>query len=145
MKLTTAQDGIAGLERLYSKTLRICDDLEEVADTLPNPDRRFCRRLAIELDTTVAVVNRREEQDLFPLLTKHIGATIVARLCQEHAQDSSAAAEIARALVSISRGRPKPSYDATGYMLRAYFLSVRRHVAFEQTLLASLKATPEPR
>lgn len=144
MKRETASNGMVSLNRLYDRTLRICDDLEEIADTLPNPDRRLCRRLAIELDETVSVVIRREERDLFPLLTGSARAAVVARLREEHAQDRSAAADIARALTSISRGRAKGSYDAIGYMLRAYFLGVRRHVAFEQTLLAAAKAAAAP-
>ncbi|MEO5323029.1 hemerythrin domain-containing protein [Mesorhizobium sp. CC13] len=144
MNHSTASDDLAALERLYGKMLRICDDLETVADTLPKPDRRFCRRLASELDTTVAVVNRREESDLFPLLAEQAGTMITARLREEHEQDRSAAAGIVRALVSISRGRAIGSHEATGYMLRAYFLGVRRHIAFEQALLASLKSVSEP-
>lgn len=138
-----ASDGIAALERLYGKMLRICDDLETVADTLPNPDRRFCRRLATELDTTVKVVNRREESDLFPLLAEQASATIIARLREEHEQDASGAAGIVRSLFSY--GRAKGSHETTGYMLRAYFLAVRRHIAFEQALLASLKSVSESR
>ncbi|MEJ6782692.1 hemerythrin domain-containing protein [Aminobacter sp. Piv2-1] len=145
MNHSMVSDGIAALDRLYARALRVCDDLETVADTLPNPDRRFCRRLAIELDTTVAVVNRREESDLFPLLAEQAGAMVVARLREEHEQDHTATAEIVRALVSISRGRAIGSHEATGYMLRAYFLAVRRHIAFEQAMLASLKSVSEPR
>jgi hypothetical protein len=140
-----ASGGIAALERLYDETLRICDDLEAIADTLPNPDRRFCRRLAIELDETIEVVGQCEERSLFPILAKQAGMITVTRLRQEHAQDRSVAAEIVRALVGISHGGLRRHYDAIGYMLRAYFLAVRRHIAFEQALLASVKATSEPR
>ena len=119
MNRPTASNRLASLELLYGRTLRICDELEEVADTLPNPDRRLCRRLAVDLVESVSVVTRREE----------------------HAQDRSAATAIARALINLARGRAVGSHEAIGYMLRAYFLGVRRHVAFELTLLASVKAT----
>lgn len=140
MKRATTSNGLVSLERLYDKTLRICDELEGIADTLPNPDRRLCRRLAAELGEIVSVVARREEQDLFPLLVGPGGATVVTRLRKEHAQDRSAAADIARTLLSLARGRATGSHEAIGYMLRAYFLGVRRHVAFELMLTASLKA-----
>lgn len=140
MKGLAEPDGIAALERLYARTLRICDDLEKIADSLPNPDRRFCRRLAVELDTTVAVVNRREERDLFPLLFGQVSEIVIARLRNEHAQDRSAAAEIVRALQNMGRCRTKCPCEAIGYMLRAYFLGVRRHVAFERVLLEAARA-----
>lgn len=143
MTYSNASDGIAALERLYGDTLRICDALEAIADTLPNPDRRFCKQLAIELDETVEAVNRYEERALFPVLAKRASATIVARLRQEHAQDRLAASEIVRALVAISHGGRRRSYDAIGYMLRAYFLAVRRHIAFERTLLMAVTAGSE--
>lgn len=141
MNRPTASNRLASLELLYGRTLRICDELEEVADTLPNPDRRLCRRLAVDLVESVSVVTRREEQYLFALLVTPDETAIVTRLREEHAQDRSAATAIARALINLARGRAVGSHEAIGYMLRAYFLGVRRHVAFELTLLASVKAT----
>lgn len=143
MTYPLASDGIAALERLYGDMLRICDALEAIADTLPNPDRRCCRQLAIELDETIEEVNLCEERYLLPAVAKQAGADIVTRLRQEHAEDCLAATEIVRALVAISRGGRKRSYDAIGYMLRAYFLAVRRHIAFEQALLASVRSVAE--
>ncbi|KQU76440.1 hypothetical protein ASC75_02145 [Aminobacter sp. DSM 101952] len=140
--------GFTELHRLYRATLQICDSLEAVADSLPRPDRRLCRQIAAELKPAIEAANRLEEEILFPAALGRLpaagtGATI-DRLRLEHAQDNAAADEIVRILVGLSRGGGKRTWDAIGYMLRAYFLAVRRHVACEQNLLAALRTTSCP-
>ena len=144
----TGTDGFVELDRLYCATLQICDSLEEVADSLPRPDRKRCKQIAAELRPAIEAANRLEEKVLFPaalsrLPAEGIAATI-SRLREEHIQDDAAADEIIRILVTLSRGGGRRSWDAIGYMLRAYFLAVRRHVACEQSLLASLRTTANP-
>lgn len=140
--------GFTALNELYRATLQICDRLEAVADSLPRPDRKLCRQIAAELRPAIEAANRLEEEILFPAALGRLPAegtrATIDRLRREHAQDSVAADEIVRILVSLSRGGGKRSWDAIGYMLRAYFLAVRRHVASEQNLLAALRSIPDP-
>lgn len=140
--------GFAELSELYRKMLQICDDLEAIADSLPRPDRRHCRQLAATLKPAVEAANRLEEAVLFPAVLSRLPGQVIeatiARLREEHAQDGAAANEIVRVLVAMSRGGGRNSWNAIGYMLRAYFLAVRRHVTCEQVLLASLRAIATP-
>lgn len=140
--------GFIELHGLYRATLQLCDSLEAVADSLPRPDRRLCRQIAAELKPAIEAANRLEEQILFPAALGRLPAAgtraTIDRLRREHAQDGAAADEIVRILVTLSRGGGKRSWDAIGYMLRAYFLAVRRHVACEQNLFAALRTAPCP-
>ena len=144
MTIQSPADGLAELDRLYRSTLRICDDLEEVADSLPNPDRRRCRKLAAELRPAIETANALEEAILFPAILGRLPAEAhaIERLAREHLHDRAAADEIANMLLMLSRGGGARSWDALGYMLRAYFVSVRRHVACEQSLVAALRTVP---
>lgn len=141
--------GFVELTRLYRATLEICDSLEEIADSLPRPDRKRCRQIAAALKPAIEAANRMEENVLFPAALSRLPAegiqATISRLREEHAQDSAAADEIVRTLVTLSRGGGRNSWDAIGYMLRAYFLAVRRHVACEQSLLASLRTIADSR
>lgn len=131
----------AELDRLYRAALRLCDRLEAVADSLPYPDRTRCRRLAAMLRPCVESANSKEEQLLFPALIDRLprraGTDMVARLREEHARDRVATDEIVQLLLELSRGHPV-SWNATGYRLRAHFLSVRRHIASEQDLMRAV-------
>ena len=60
---------------------------------------------------------------------------LAIRLRQEHAFDSATALEIQDALTALATGTPALSADATGYLLRAFFESLRRHVHAEQDLI----------
>lgn len=144
MSLQSLAAGFAELDRLYRSTLRTCDDLEAVADSLPNPDRSSCRRLAAALKPAIEAANALEETVLFPAILHRLPAegAAIERLRREHMHDRAAADEIARVLVILSRGGGTRSWDAIGYMLRAYFVSVRRHVACEQSFVAALRSVP---
>ncbi|WP_378940932.1 hemerythrin domain-containing protein [Mesorhizobium sp. ANAO-SY3R2] len=135
--------GFGELSQLYRQTLQICDSLEAVADSLPRPDRKRCRQIAASLKPAIEAANRLEEQVLSPAVLSRLPdegmQATICRLREEHAQDGAAADEIVRILVTLSRGGGRRSWEAIGYMLRAYFLAVRRHVACEQSLLASLR------
>ncbi len=141
MTMQSPAAGFAELDRLYRSTLGICDDLEAVADSLPEPDRRRCRQLAVALKPAIEAANALEEAVLFPAILHRLPkeSAAIERLRREHLHDRAAADEVARVLLMLSKGGGARSWDATGYMLRAYFVSVRRHVACEQSLIASLR------
>lgn len=127
------------LDQCYQRLLATCDALESLADALPGPvSADQCQKLADDAITLVAETHRLEEQVLLPLLatsTRRELYKVAERLRQEHAFDSQAALEIEEALTGLVSGRPILSADATGYLLRSFFESVRRHVHAEQDLL----------
>jgi hypothetical protein len=50
---------------------------------------------------------------------------------------------VSDALRALMRGEARPSADALGYLLRAFFDSMRRHVATESEWLRLLALDPE--
>lgn len=127
----------------YRDLLTLCDALELVADDLPRPPAAgHCRRLAASLAATLAATHREEEQVLLPLLAlagRPALGQLASRLRREHDADSLAASEIGEALMALAEGGSILSADATGYMLRSFFESVRRHVHAEQDMIALLR------
>ena len=120
--------------RGHAELLRLCDELEAIADTLPAElDQLRCLAAASRLAPVLFACHRFEEGSIFPAYESVTGrADIAARLRREHVEDECAAQELAEALREPASGRPVGNCEALGYMLRAFFGSVRRHVAFER-------------
>ena len=133
------------LRDCYSRLLDICNLLEGIADGLPNDvPRRQCRLLASSVVEQLKATHAFEERVLMPRLmaSDNTGLRLAAaRLRQEHEFDDQAAREIEEALHDLLGGRRMMSPDATGYLLRSFFESVRRHVHAEQDLLYLLEDT----
>lgn len=133
-----ANGGTALLERNYRKLLEACDGLEAIADSLPRPDLRVCVATAETLEPLVDATHRIEEAVLFPLLTASGRPELLetmTRLRREHLVDSSTAGEVSEALQQLAVGQSGLSPDATGYLLRSFFDSMRRHIHGELELL----------
>lgn len=130
------------LNRGYLILLDVCDQLEAIADSLPNSvSAADCARLAAEIVDLLARTHREEEAILLPMLASSQRPELrqlANRLRGEHDYDDNAVIEVRDALLSLSTGRPLHSPDATGYLLRSFFESLRRHVLAEQDLLAIL-------
>ena len=126
------------LEQNYRSLLDLCDTLEAIADSLPHADTRLCLIAADTLEPLVEETHELEEYALFPVLVGsgrlELEHTVV-RLRHEHMTDSGTAAEVSEALNALVAGRPALSPDALGYLLRAFFDSMRRHVQGERELL----------
>lgn len=138
------EDCLAMIARSHDRQMALCSDLEAVADGLPgNVNRQFCLHLARVICPTVAAAHEVEERILFPAVQSlsamlpDLDATI-ERLRWEHFEDMCFAEDLHGALLSIGRGDLGASADAAGYMLRGFFESVRRHVAYEREMLAPL-------
>ncbi len=124
--------------------MRLCDALEEVADSLPNQvDIQKCLALSRCVLPTIRRAQKMEETELFPQLVQaypddnRLQASL-ERLRLEHLEDETFADEIACLLHDCgSTGRPGNA-ESAGYMLRGFFASVRRHVAFEDECLIPL-------
>lgn len=121
------------MARIHAEKRRLCDMLEAIADTLPSRvDRLECLKAAGELVPLLRECHRFEEETLFPAFLAAGGREdIVARLKAEHVEDQGAAQELAEELFRIGHGHAVHNPEALGYLLRAFFESVRRHMAFE--------------
>ncbi|MDH4985026.1 hemerythrin domain-containing protein [Aminobacter anthyllidis] len=140
---------LAELNRRHSRLLMLCDMLENIADSLPrHVTPALCRTVATSLKPELDRVCEIEELFCFPyptgLAEAHASSETLCRMCREHEGDRAAAEEIVRTLTKLARGRKDVNWDATGYMLRSFFVGVRRHVANEQCMLG-LSGTQAPR
>ncbi|MGE3830263.1 MAG: hemerythrin domain-containing protein [Parvibaculaceae bacterium] len=123
---------------------QLCNMLETVADSLPdNVDPQLCRHIIDTLKFEIPVHHRDEELGLFPLLEKRSVPAdnihdVLGRLALEHATDESFAAELMESLEILSRGGKLPNPNMTGYMLRGFFESYRRHIHWENAVVLPL-------
>lgn len=128
------------LNRCYADLLHVCDLLEAVADGLPNNvSPTHCGQLATEIVDLLARTHREEEAILLPLLAASFRPELrqlAHRLRQEHDYDDDAVIEVREALLAIAAHQPLQSADATGYLFRSFFESLRRHVRADRDLLA---------
>lgn len=140
---------LATLRRNHEDLLRLCRDLEYLADSLPFAvDEARCRDVAEQVVPLLTRTQEFEEQLLFPDLDRSAGscfaAMMIERLKNEHRCDRLAAEEISLTLKAMLRGHCGLSFETIGYMLRGFFECVRRHVASEKAMVSQL--TPaEPR
>ncbi len=132
----------ASYEQARQEQLALCDILEEIADSLPyNIDERACINAAQMIIPLIKRSHKMEVEILFPLLEDsdnclaNLSATI-KRIRSEHIRDEFSAEEIAEILLSYGKGKPNQSPEATGYILRGFFESQRRHIAFVHELIA---------
>ncbi|MGJ8529480.1 hemerythrin domain-containing protein [Maritalea sp.] len=139
-------DLLAGLRKNHHDKHALCDRLEEIADALPDKvDRNVCVSTARAIEPILKKAHQYEEETLFPALKKLIKgadeqAAIFERLKIEHHEDLCFGEEVRDVLASYGTGKPMQTADATGYMLRGFFESLRRHMAIEQELVLPLKA-----
>jgi hypothetical protein len=126
------------LARTHRDKLKHCDALEELADALPSHiDRRKCLVLAATLVPLLQESHAYEETYVFPAFERgahsiDAGRGTTKRLKTEHVQDECAAQDLSDILFAIGHGAPVNNPEALGFMLRAFFESVRRHIAFER-------------
>ncbi|WP_417584707.1 hemerythrin domain-containing protein [Pelagibacterium sp.] len=133
----------------HDDQLALCATLESIADSLPDKvDRPGCMKAARAVGPLFARVHALEEDIVFPAVTARwqnfadIAAT-VDRLKHEHLEDSCFAEELHDALMAYGRGENSPNPEALGYMLRGFFESLRRHIAFEREVIVPLFAMAE--
>lgn len=140
--------GIAMVMRGHDMQLLLCDELESLADSLPSGHHR-CVLLARAMCPLIASTHQIEEELLFVPLSRltdrvpEMPATL-ERLRLEHHADLCFAEELQDALLAFGRGEDVTTAEAVGYMLRGFFQSVRRHVAFEKEILVPLLALVRP-
>ena len=131
------------LKKAHDVQLALCEALEEIADSLPaNADRQTCANAARSLLPLMNEIHRYEEETLFPMLeSRSIGdrelADAILRLKGEHVEDACYAEELTDTLTRLGSGDEPMNAEAAGYMLRGFFESIRRHIAFEQQFILS--------
>ncbi len=128
---------VTAMERVLEEKIRLCDALGEIADSLPdNLDKARCLQVASVLAPIVRSSHGYEEDVIFPAYMSAITVIEIPaplkRLREEHFEDECYADELTETLMEIARGGGVRNAEALGYMLRAFFASVRRHVAFER-------------
>lgn len=112
----------------------LCDLLESIADSLPSAvDHHACLWVAAMLLPQLREAHDYEERVLFPAFAADVTrAETVRRLCAEHVEDEAAAEEVTETLLRIGHGGAIGNPEALGFMMRALFEAIRRHVAFER-------------
>lgn len=122
---------------IHAEKADLCDQLEAIADSLPkNVDQLACLRIAGRLAPLIRQAHRFEEELLFPAFEAQrplaVHQDTIQRLKSEHLYDECSAEEITEELLRIGHGAPIRNPEALGFMLRAFFSTVRRHMAFER-------------
>lgn len=127
------------MAQAHAEKLSLCEQLERIADSLPDRiDRLLCLQIANRLLPVVRESHRYEEQILFPAFNRAArtrGHVVVTQLTSDHIFDECAAEEVTEALLDIGHGGEVANPEAFGFMLRAFFDTVRRHIAYEHVYL----------
>lgn len=132
-----AKEIVATLRAHHRLQARLCDSLEQIADSLPEAaDRQNCLTLARQIYPVLRQAHRFEEESLFPHLVKM--QTAIEGLPQslerqqfEHWEDEAFAEELSECLLEFGSGIGSTDTDKLAYMLRGFFEGIRRHMAFE--------------
>jgi iron-sulfur cluster repair protein YtfE (RIC family) len=127
------------IAQAHAEKLGLCEQLERIADSLPDrTDRLLCLQIANRLLPVMRESHRHEERVLFPVFDRAEGGrgrVMVTQLMSDHTFDECAAEEITEVLLHIGHGGEVGNPEALGFMLRAFFDTVRRHIAYEQEYL----------
>lgn len=127
------------IRQAHERKLNLCRVIEAIADALPSAvDRMQCLRVANVLVPVLREAHIYEEERVFPVFERSGAADAAARaasirrLKAEHVEDECAAQDLTEILLEIGHGGAVENPEALGFMLRAFFETIRRHVAFER-------------
>lgn len=144
-------DPIGLIAEEHALQRELCDVLEAIADGLPS---RFDKALAVIavslLEGSVPAHMQLEEEALFPLLRERVERddplhAALQCLEEEHDRDGAALLEMTDALKTAINAPVVSNADMLGYMLRGYFESQRRHIAWEdRVVLPAARAALKP-
>lgn len=115
----------------------LCQELEMLADRLPGDvDKGSCAAIAERIVPAIRDAHAFENDVVYATLQNTVGTgqleQTLRRLRHEHVEDEGYAEEISEILQSFAAGAPGAAAEAIGYMLRGFFESKRRHIAFER-------------
>ncbi|MER9371078.1 hemerythrin domain-containing protein [Mesorhizobium sp. M0491] len=124
------------MKSAHLEKLLLCDVLENIADTLPNVDCLTCLNTANVIVPLLRNTHQYEETVIFPTYeaasTGNASPASTRRLRAEHVEDECFAGEVTEILLAIGHGKKIENAEAIGFMLRGFFESLRRHIAFER-------------
>jgi hypothetical protein len=126
------------ISEAHHSKLDLCDRMEAIADALPSVDRLQCLQVGNRLVPLLREAHRYEEEDVFPAFERAGGLGLMARIASvrrlkaEHVEDECAAQDLTELLLEIGHGGAIANPEALGFMLRAFFDTLRRHIAFER-------------
>jgi hypothetical protein len=135
---------VAHFEVVLERQLNLCDELEGLADLLPDSiDAHTCLSAAQRLPVIVRHSHDFEEQTFYPAILSVASATreiagCYDRLRYEHWGDEDYADDISFALREFIRTRPEANVESLSWMLRGFFAGVRRHLAFEREFVVPI-------
>ncbi|URK88789.1 hemerythrin domain-containing protein [Rhizobium sp. RCAM05350] len=126
----------AAMTLIHDKKVALCEELENIADCLPsNVDELTCLSVAAKLLPILRLAHEYEESVIFPTYEKAVADTgqnmSIDRLRGEHISDECFAADLTGILLKIGHGGYVDQAETFRFMLRGFFYSLRRHVAFE--------------
>ena len=138
-------DALSRLAAEHVEQRALCDMLEAIADMLPRmPERRRCLEALEMLERHLPMHHADEELGLFPLLKARCGPedrieAILAELEDEHVDDEALLTEVVLTLRALAADRgPEREPAIAGYVLRGFFESQRRHIAWEEATIMPL-------
>lgn len=136
-----AIDPLRLLDEDNALRLDLCDLLEHIADGLPeNAAPQLAQLACAALERGWANHVAFEEEALFPVLCRYRDSNPdlvpgLAQLAFEHSADAGLDQEIVDMLHDLARGGPPENPEMVGYLLRAHFVPMRRHVLWENAFL----------
>lgn len=122
--------------------LKLCEEIDLLADKLPLHDIAAFGDLALRMDAVLDRVHAFEEQDLFPMLeamSPHIRPLLVT-FRSHHARDRETARAIV-AMLNLSTEHTARDLRDIKTNLTSFAELVRRHVQFEEAITMALFAS----
>lgn len=128
---------LAKLAQDHEDHLKLCNLLEEIADSLPHEvDKSQCQTAIDALKQRTEIHHALEETVLFPQMLaladndQNLQLTL-SRLIDEHRMDEGHTDEVVELLKALFANEEPENAEAAGYLLRGLFEGLRRHIAFE--------------
>lgn len=131
------ENPISTLTRLLHDQIQMSDQLEDIADGLPNSVyKSVCADLTVRLPNLMDLSWTINRDIVYPALLRHAppsGLTkeTVERLSNERLTDQGYVEDVCDLLACLAAGGQIHEVNAAGYLLRATFESTRRTAAFE--------------
>jgi len=132
------------LEHEHLRQKWLCEVLETIADGLPGKlDAALARQAVDILKAEAPLHHEQEETCLFPLLTQRAQPednieAVIRQLTREHLADDTYSSDLVHLLEDMAEGNRPINPEMAGYMIRGFFESYRRHIAFEDLVILPL-------
>jgi hypothetical protein len=123
--------------RLIREKIDACGQLEQIANSLPNHvDIDQCAKLFEQLPDLLGLCDDINQRVIFPLLLRHqshsyFTHSTAERLVDERLMNQVYALEVSELLAQLAKAESIQNVEASGYLLRSFFETVRRSCAFD--------------